>query len=88
MDPIDRFMRDHTRLTRRYFVGLGAASLATLAGRLPSTRAGDHPAELKDAVAKLESFMTPLDKFRDVSRGSPVPHSLSDEKRTQVGFNP
>ena len=39
-----------------------------------------------DAVAELESYLTPLDKFRDVSRGSPVPHSLSEEKRTKVGL--
>ena len=56
---------------------------------IPLCRAGiasDLPPELKDSIEKLESFMTPLDKFRDVSRGTPVPHSLSDEKRTEAGL--
>ena len=86
MNPLDRFLQDHSRLTRRFFVELGAASLATFAIRPRVGRADELASELKESIAKLESFMTPLDKFRDVSRGSPVPHSLSDEKRTEVGL--
>ena len=38
------------------------------------------------AIAKTESWITDQDDFRDVSRGKPKPHSLSDEKRKAVGL--
>lgn len=85
-NSLDQFLQEHSQLTRRYFVGIGLASLASLCGRISKARAADLPVELNEAVAKLDSFMTPLDKFRDVSRGSPVPHSLSEEKRVEVGL--
>ena len=86
MREFDRFLRDHRLVTRRFFVQAGAVGLATLGGGMMKGWADSLAPELNDAVARLESFMTPLDKFRDVSRGSPVPHSLSDEKRSEVGL--
>jgi DMSO/TMAO reductase YedYZ molybdopterin-dependent catalytic subunit len=41
---------------------------------------------LAEAVAKLESYLTPPDKFQDVSRGTPLPHSLPDEKKPAAGL--
>src|SRR5262249_60214259 len=38
------------------------------------------------AIAALEPVSTPEDKFRDVSRGKPLPHSLPEEKKRQVGL--
>ncbi len=38
------------------------------------------------AIAGMESFMTPPDDFRDVSRGKPLPHTLPDETKAQVGL--
>ena len=86
MDSINRFLQDHFRVTRRFFIGLGVSGFSALGSGFSIGRADELPPELKDAVAKLESFMTPLDQFRDVSRGSPVPHSLSAEKRKEVGL--
>lgn len=83
---LDQFLQEHSRLTRRFFVGIGLAGLASLSGRIREVQAAEFPAELNEAIAKLESFMTPADKFRDVSRGSPVPHSLPEEKRSEVGL--
>jgi DMSO/TMAO reductase YedYZ molybdopterin-dependent catalytic subunit len=37
-------------------------------------------------VGKLETYLTPLDKFQDVSRGQPLPHRLSEEKKREVGL--
>ncbi len=86
MNDLSRFLAEHEELTRRYFMrlGLGAAALVGLSRR----SAGDEPAstELADAIAKLETYLTPLDKFQDVSRGKPLPHSLSNEKKTEVGL--
>jgi DMSO/TMAO reductase YedYZ molybdopterin-dependent catalytic subunit len=35
---------------------------------------------------KLEPFFTPQGDFRDVSRGKPVPHTLPDDKKREVGL--
>ena len=86
MSDFDRFLNDHSQVTRRFFLAVGAASLATFGGGVTRVCADNVATELKDAVAKLESLMTPLDQFRDISRGSPVPHSLSEEKRIEVGL--
>lgn len=86
MNSLEQFWQEHQQLTRRFFVGLSAVGAASL---LPGTRAARADAlapELTEAIAKLESFLTPLDKFRDVSRGKPVPHSLPDEKKAEVGM--
>ncbi len=52
----------------------------------PAAIAATPPPELAEALAKLESFLTPQDKFRDVSRGKPLPHSLPEGKRREVGL--
>ena len=60
---------------------LGAAGSLSLAGDAPPL-----PPELKPALEKLEPYFTAADDFRDVSRGKPVPHSLSDAKKREVGL--
>lgn len=61
---------------------MGAAT--TLVGRgVPA----DPPApELARAIESLEPYFTPQEKFRDVSRGKPLPHSLSDDKKRAAGL--
>lgn len=86
MTPRDVFLADHERLTRRYFLNLGAAGISALAATPRLTRAAELAPELADAIEKLESFLTPQEKFRDVSRGKPLPHSLPDEKKVEVGL--
>lgn len=86
MAQLDHFLSEHDRLTRRFFLSVGAAGAAALTAWPQTSRAAELAPELADAVAKLESFLTPLDKFRDVSRGKPVPHSLPDEKKAEVGM--
>ena len=41
---------------------------------------------LRDAIKDLEPWLTAQDAFQDVSRGNPKPHSLSEEKRKEVGL--
>lgn len=81
-----RFVLDHAALTRRYFLGCGVAGLAAV-GTL-SLLAQDRKREpkLQKSLDALESWLTHPDEFRDVSRGNPVPHSLSEEKRKEVGL--
>lgn len=85
MSEPERFLHEHVELSRRFFLRSGAAGLVSA----PIARgfaADALPAELAPALAKLESFFTPPDKFGDVSRGNPIPHSLSEEKRKAVGL--
>ena len=86
MTPRDQFLSRHLQLTRRYFLSLGAIGAASFVAGSRTARAGELAPELVEAIGKLESFLTPLDKFRDVSRGKPLPHSLPEEKRTEVGL--
>jgi DMSO/TMAO reductase YedYZ molybdopterin-dependent catalytic subunit len=86
MTHFQQFLDEHRRLTRRYFVRLGAAGIAA-AGALPLVgRAAERAPKLAKAIEALEPFFTPPAQFRDVSRGKPLPHSLSDEKKTEVGL--
>ena len=86
MPALDDFLNEHQHLTRRFFLSLSTLSAATLAVGSQTARANELAPELADAIGKLESFLTPLDKFRDVSRGKPLPHSLPPEKKTEVGL--
>lgn len=83
---VSTFLAEHDELTRRYFLGLGAAGVAALA-LLPSrTKADLSSPELRAVLDNLESCLTPQEEFRDVSRGIPVPHTLDEEKKREVGL--
>lgn len=117
-DP--EFLEEHRRLTRRFFMKVGAAG--AVAAEVGLLRAADAPKEPKKvdaapqdkasappatpkptpsataeakptkppkppkAGAKLDPFFTPPVEFHDVSRGKPLPHTLSDEKKREVGL--
>ncbi len=86
MAPLDDFLREHERLTRRFFLraGLGGAA-ATACWPLIGT-SDDGPPALQAALEKLESYLTRQDEFRDVSRGKPIPHTLSAEAKQAAGL--
>jgi len=70
-------------ITRRTLLGCGIAGMAVATGR---TVAADRPPGLAKAIAGLEPYFTPQAKFQDVSRGDPLPHQLSADKRKQAGL--
>lgn len=82
----ERFLADHLRLTRRFFLRAGLAGSAAVISWLHARADTDDSPELKQALAKIETFFTPADDFRDVSRGKPLPHSLPDDKKREVGL--
>jgi DMSO/TMAO reductase YedYZ molybdopterin-dependent catalytic subunit len=86
MNDPEQFFAEHLRLTRRFFLRTGAA-FAAATGTLSSAR-GVEPStpELAKAMAKLEPYFTPPAQFRDVSRGKPLPHSLPESKKREVGL--
>src|SRR3989442_13159213 len=86
MKNAERFLLEHQELTRRYFIRMGVVSAAAL-GFCPLAAGADPPApELAKAIETLEPYFTSQEKFRDVSRGEPMPHSLSEEKKRKVGL--
>ncbi len=78
-------MNEPQKITRRQALHAGVAWAA--AG---SVGAGQTPTSLDPllagAVAKLEPFFTRPADFQDVSRGKPIPHTLPEAKRAQVGL--
>ncbi|MEX2187862.1 MAG: molybdopterin-dependent oxidoreductase [Pirellulales bacterium] len=65
-------------------LGVGTAALACWPHR---ARAAEPLApQLAAAIEKLETILTAQDKFQDVSRGDPLPHSLPAEKKGEVGL--
>jgi DMSO/TMAO reductase YedYZ molybdopterin-dependent catalytic subunit len=86
MNDRDSFLDEHRALTRRYFLGLGAACAAAAGWEPAPLKDRPLPPELAKAIASLESYLTPQEKFGDVSRGKPLPHSLPEAKKREVGL--
>jgi DMSO/TMAO reductase YedYZ molybdopterin-dependent catalytic subunit len=84
MSNARRFLDRHAELTRRYFLRRGVAWAA--GGAALAVAAEPIPPELAPALEKLESYFTPQARFQDVSRGNPIPHTLPEEKRREVGL--
>lgn len=84
------FLKEHQELTRRFFLQAGALGIAS-ASLAPSLMAAEPAATQKPvkpdkAGARPEPYFTPSEHFRDVSRGKPVPHTLPEDKRREVGL--
>jgi DMSO/TMAO reductase YedYZ molybdopterin-dependent catalytic subunit len=75
----------HERPSRRSFLRLGAAAAATLGSGF-SAAAAQETAGQAQTPEPSEPYLTPQEKFRDVSRGNPLPHRLPPEKLAQVGL--
>ena len=71
-------------MTRRRLLQLGAATLAA-GPALPALAAQDRP-DFSRLMEKIDPYFTPQEKFRDVSRGKPLPHKLPPEKKAKVGL--
>jgi len=86
MNEFERIARQHTDLTRRYFLKLGTAGIAGLS--ISPLQAGENPdALLAEAISKLE-YLTREENFKNYGRGKPPPHTLPLEKRREVGMVP
>lgn len=87
MGEIERLAREHSDLTRRYFLKLGAAGLAAVTAPRLSAKGDQSEADrlLAQAVSKLE-YLTREEDFTTYGRGDPPPHKLPPEKRPEVGL--
>ncbi len=84
------FLEEHHELTRRFFLKAGVVGWASVPV-LAATLASEPVAPVKHvkpdkAGVRPEPYFTPSQDFRDVSRGKPLPHSLSDEEKRAVGM--
>lgn len=84
--PGSRFLREHAGLTRRFFLSLGAAGTAALTTLRLAADGRARDERLTAAIDALETWLTLPEKFRDVSRGEPIPHTLPEETRQQAGL--
>jgi DMSO/TMAO reductase YedYZ molybdopterin-dependent catalytic subunit len=86
MNNAERFLFEHQELTRRHFIRLGAVGAAASGFWRLAVCSEPPTPELAKAIDALEPYFTPQEDFRDVSRGKPLPHSLSDERRREAGL--
>ena len=82
----DPFVEEHLQLTRRYFLRFGTAGVAALYALPIFAETNERDPALQKVIDKLETWLTKQDDFNDVSRGKPKPHSISEEKRKEVGL--
>ncbi len=87
MSSLDLLARQHVQLTRRFFLQMGTASTMGLFAADAWAAGGNSEALLANAIAKLE-YLTRVEDFRIVGRGTPVPSTLTPDKRLEVGLDP
>lgn len=85
-------LRDHSEVSRRSFLQAGVLGLAVA----PQVASGPPEESLppvpkkrvkpERAGVRQDPWFTPAEDFRDVSRGKPLPHSLSVDKMAEVGL--
>lgn len=87
MRNLETFLREHARLTRRFFFSLsGAAATAWSASPLAAADRPDDP-RLADAIAKL-GYLTPLDRAYILDKGKSGAPSLPLERLREAGLVP
>ena len=81
-----RFLRQHQTLTRRFFLGMGAAGIAAMRSSPLFAEDTTESESYRELIAGIEPWLTRQEDFQDVSRGNPKPHSLNEEERAAVGL--
>lgn len=87
------FLDEHHRLTRRFFHRMGLSAFVAGRSVAPGMAEGRFAREARaradkpvKAGASPDPYFTLPDDFQDVSRGKPLPHSLPEPKRREVGL--
>jgi DMSO/TMAO reductase YedYZ molybdopterin-dependent catalytic subunit len=86
------FLNEHFHVTRRFFVQAGVLAFSASSGipRVPGTDTTPQASATREkpdkAGVRPDPYFTPQQDFRDVSRGKPIPHSLPEEKKREVGL--
>ena len=89
MSEMKRLAKEHSDVTRRYFLksGVAAAAAAGISELWAQEDRGEDGAHhlLREAIAKLE-YLTRDENFVTYGRGDPPPHELPLEKLREVGL--
>ena len=84
------FHQENEELSRRYFLQLGMAGVAAGSALHGATATfANQPVRQPGpdkAGAEANPYFTSVNNFRDVSRGKPIPHTLSEEEKQNVGL--
>lgn len=86
LSTVGAFVDEHIATTRRHFLKMGVVGAAALQVSPLFAESVTASTNLQRAIANMESWLTPASQFRDVSRGNPKPHALTEEKRVEVGL--
>lgn len=87
MSKTRTLLHEHNRLTRRYFVRLGAGAAAAGVLARSGQAANQRSAEL-DALLKQLEYLTRQEDFGTVERGDPLPYTLPPAKLREAGLVP
>jgi len=85
MTNIEKLAEEHSAVTRRWFLKVGAAGAAIGGFGLVWGRGDDGEALVREAISKLE-YLTKEEDFKTYGRGSPPPHELPIERKREVGL--
>ena len=87
MNYIERLAKEHSNLTRRYFLKLGSAGVAALSVSKICAQEYEERNDflLAEAISKLE-YLTRDENFRNYGRGKPPPYKLPSDKLREVGL--
>lgn len=92
MGNAKHFSSQHVALTRRYFLeaGVAATTISALgsSSEIAMAKATPHSVEQKlaELTRTLEPYFTAPNQFRDVSRGTPIPHTLDANALQAAGL--
>ena len=85
-----QFLAEHLTLSRRFFLqaGLSLGAVSALSPLVIAEESSPPKPRTKPdkAGAQPEPYFTPVADFRDVSRGKPIPHTLLEENKKEIGL--
>jgi DMSO/TMAO reductase YedYZ molybdopterin-dependent catalytic subunit len=87
MNPARQAREVPTGWTRRRFLRLGSAGLLS-AGLSPFLARAENAPSGTDGETVTPEYLTREENFKNVGRGKPPPHELSEAKRREVGLVP
>jgi DMSO/TMAO reductase YedYZ molybdopterin-dependent catalytic subunit len=85
MNTTAKLEQEHSAITRRRFIKLGALGAAAASLGPLQARAATNNLSGAESVENLD-YLTREENFVNVGRGDPPPHELSKEKRRAVGL--
>ena len=76
----------HRKLTRRFFFQFGATGALAMQSHPLLSMDSEAFSDLDTAIDQIEDWLTQQDDFRDVSRGTPLPHELPESTKREKGM--